>query len=558
MIARPKLIDVQLNRIEQRRLQNARQQAARAQRPRDSLLPSRWFAERFPALPAEFGDAILEQTDKNGIVFARDIGEDFLAATLSQKGNPETPTVFIATENRFFTYSPTEGIYIVQRESALLKKLSRLLLECARECKSDDCETQLLAFRLRNSARLSGVVSKARGLLEVPDNFFKTDLTEFIPVGNGMLRLHDKTLLPFNPSYRRRNKLAVPFDQAAKCPTFLELLMKPALAADDLALLQRICGLALTGENLAQKIVILTGTPGGGKGTFVNVLTGIIGHSNIASLRPSLLVERFELSRFLGKTLLYGADVPEKFLNQRGASVLKSLTGHDQMTVEFKNSNESPSIRGRFNVIVTCNSRLTVRLEGDTDAWRRRLIIVDYHKEKPKHVIADLDQLIFKNEASGVLNWMLEGLDKLRLDGWQIHLTRAQQALVDNLLLESDSHQWFVREKLEKCDGCQLTIDDCFAFYVEYCNQRGWVALTRNKFGHEIRDVVVREHGFTVRNDIPDQTGKAQRGWRGLRVKNSLPNTKQVSEVSEKTSGNTDSDTSDTYLSGRGNLDVTI
>src|SRR5205814_5947762 len=143
------------------------------------------------------------------------------------------------------------------------------------------------------------------------------------------------------------------------------------------------------------------------------------------------LGERFELGRFLGKTLLYGADVPEKFLNHAGASVLKSLTGGDPMTLEFKRSNESPLIVCKFNAIVTCNSRLTVHLEGDTDAWRRRLAIINYQKPKPARVIADLDQLILRTEPSGVLKWMLEGLDKIRADGWQLYLTTGQQRVVD-------------------------------------------------------------------------------------------------------------------------------
>ena len=348
-----------------------------------------------------------------------------------------------------------------------------------------------------------------------------------------MLRLSDNALLPFSPSYRRRNKLAVPFDGTAKCPRFLETLMRPALEPNDLDLLQRACGLALIGENLAQKIIILTGTPGGGKGAFVRVLNGIIGQNNLASLRPQLLGERFELGRFLGKTLLYGADVPENFLNQRGASVLKSLTGADPMTLEFKNSNESPLIICRFNVIVTCNSRLTVHLEGDTDAWRRRLIIIDYHKPKPQKVIADLDQQILSTEAPGVLNWMLEGLAKLRADDWQLHLSTAQQASVDNLLLESDGHTMFVRNETARSDS-QLTVHDCFTAYVEYCNERGWLTLSRNKFGQLIGDTVARFHGLPVRHDISDANGKAQRGWQGLRLqKNPQPTGKHTSEVSD-------------------------
>ena len=204
-----------------------------------------------------------------------------------------------------------------------------------------------------------------------------------------------------------------------------------------------------------------------------------------------MLGERFELGRFLGKTLLYGADVPENFLNQRGASVLKSLTGYDPVTLEFKNSNESPSIICKFNIIVTCNSRLTVQLEGDTDAWRRRLAIIEYRKPKPEKVIADLDKQILTSEASGVLNWMLAGLDKLRADGWQLNLTGQQQKSVDNLLLESEGHTVFVRECLARDAEGQLTVPDCFSAYVEYCNQHGWTALTKNKFGSLIGDVVV-------------------------------------------------------------------
>src|ERR1035438_7379513 len=144
-----------------------------------------------------------------------------------------------------------------------------------------------------------------------------------------MLRVVDKVLLPFSPRYRRRNKLAVPYQVDAQCPVFLDTLLRAALEPDDLDLLQRWCGLALIGVNLAQRLVILTGTAGGGKGTLIRVITGIIGPTNVGTLRPDWLGERFELGRLLGKSLLYGADVPDNFLNCRGASVLKALTGGD-------------------------------------------------------------------------------------------------------------------------------------------------------------------------------------------------------------------------------------
>src|SRR5208282_1963131 len=58
-----------------------------------SITPAKWFAEKYPSLPSEFGDAISESIDEKGIVSARDIGEDFLAATLGEKGRPGAPTI---------------------------------------------------------------------------------------------------------------------------------------------------------------------------------------------------------------------------------------------------------------------------------------------------------------------------------------------------------------------------------------------------------------------------------------------------------------------------------
>lgn len=483
------------------------------------ITPARWFDTRFPGISELYGDAVSVSEDKDGRVYVDGLNEDFLAATMGETGTPEAPTVYLPHEQRFFTYDPGEGIYRHHRDAVLIAANSSLLLACARACVDSGADTKALEYKLRDAKRLIGVIQKARGHLEVEQDFFNTDLTEYIACANGMLRLSDNTLLPFAPSYHRRNKLAIAFDPNAQCPRFINFLHE-GLEDDDIETLQRWTGLALTGENLAQKILILIGTAGGGKGTFIRILRGVIGPANLGTLRPQLLTERFEQSRFLGKTLLYGPDVPENFLNQRGASALKSLTGYDPMTVELKNSNESPSIIGSFNVIVTCNSRLTVHLEGDTDAWRRRLVILDYHKDKPKEVIADLDQQLLRDEGSGILNWMLAGLHKLRADGWQLHLTVAQQRSVDNLLLESDSATIFVREALVKSEDGQLTVNECFAAYGEFCNDRGWTTISRNKFGQIIGDTVMRQHGKAVRNDVPDPvSAKAQRGWRGLKLR---------------------------------------
>lgn len=483
--------------------------------------PAEWFAAKFPGLEERQGKAVeeaLPRGKEGGRPYVRDLSEDFLAATLGEDGTPEAPVVYVPVEDRFYRYSQQAGIYVEEREPVLATELSALLLACARAC-ADKVDTKNLEFKFRDSAALKGVLTRARGMLGVAHDFFETDLMEFVPCANGMLRRSDRRLLPFGPGYRRRNKLAVPYLAGASCPLFLNTLLEPALEPDDIDLLQVWCGLALIGVNLAQRLLLLTGTAGGGKGTLIRVLTGIIGAGNVGSLRPHQLTERFELGRLLGKTVLYGADVPENFLNCRGASVIKALTGGDPMTLEFKGSNERPEITCRFNAVVTCNSRLTVHLEGDTEAWRRRLVVIEYKRAKPKAVIADLSERILKEEGPGVLNWMLDGLDRLKAGGWQLVLNDRQQEVVDDLLLESEADAVFARECLSEYPDAHLTVARCHERFVEYCNERGWMPMPKKRFATAIADTVVREFGLTVRNDIPDERGKSQRGWKGLACK---------------------------------------
>lgn len=477
--------------------------------------PNEWFAGRFSKVHNKHGSALQIKEDRHGDPYVADISEDFFAGTLSGDGSPKAPTVYVPAEGRFYEYNAETGLYMEQTEHALAARLSPILLRCAQEA-GDEVNCGNLIYRFRKTAALRGVLQRAKGLLAVPHNYFDSGLTEFIPCANGLLRLSGLEVLPFSPESRRRNKLAIPYVPGASCPKFLDVLMKPALCEEDIDLLQRWCGLALVGMNLAQVVMLLTGTAGGGKGTFIRVLRGIIGPQNMATLRTSLLGTRFELGRFLGRTVLYGADVAPDFLNCGSASVLKSLTGGDPMTLEFKSTNTRPEITCAFNVILTSNTHLRVRLQGDADAWRRRLRIVRYENSPPEKVVADLSESILAEEGSGVLNWMLEGLTRVRADGWTLGTTARQQRIVDDLLTECESHVRFVRDSLRKEPIGSLTADQVYEKFSDYCVRRGWDTLAKAHFSTLIEDAVRRELGISRRNDIFGTNGKSQRGWKGI------------------------------------------
>lgn len=106
----------------------------------------------------------------------------------------------------------------------------------------------------------------------------------------------------------------------------------------------------------------------------VIVLQSLVGRENVTQLRTDHLGERFELFRLIRRTLLVGVDVDADFLTSKGAPVIKGLVGGDLFDAEQKGGSGSFQIEGKFNILMTFNCRLKVKLQGDVGAWRRRLL----------------------------------------------------------------------------------------------------------------------------------------------------------------------------------------
>ena len=418
-------------------------------------------------------------------------------------------------EKKFYSYSEERGLW--QQKTA--ESTERLFAEDLKTYADSQGLSQI--ERLRNNALLTGLTKMLRGKVEKSEAF--KHRPEVIHVGNGMLHLDTEPpeLRQFSPSCYSRNQCPIPIVPDADCLKFKEILLAPALDADDISLLQRWCGSVLLGCNHAQRIMLLTGTAGGGKSTLVEVVESVIGEDNVTELRTDFLNERFELHRYVGKTLLTGKDVPAEFLMRKSASTLKKLVGNDLLTPEGKSLNSAINIRGNFGAVITCNSRLRVRLEGDAGAWRRRLMVIEYNRHKPEKRIADFAQVLLKEESSGILNWMLEGavahLAELKNSG-DFVLTTAQSARVDVLLAESDSVREFVRQCVRPGHpAAQIAVEELTQAYALFCDKNGWYEVARATVERQLPDLILEIHNVNKRHDLKTLTGTC-RGFKGLEI----------------------------------------
>jgi P4 family phage/plasmid primase-like protien len=410
--------------------------------------------------------------------------------------------------DKFYFYEASTGLWVPKTKARTRSLVCDSVLRCL------DRENQTRLAHRANPHFQNAVVTQLMGDCE--SDFTHSRIDDYIHLANGMLDVSGEEfrLCDFSPEYLSRNQIPVGFDPEATCPRFENELLGMALGEEDLETVRLYFGQCLTGKNPTQTFLVVTGTPGGGKTQLLNVVKEIIGAQNTYELRIEHVMKQFEAFNWLDKTLLFAADAKGNFLEAKGVDVIKRLVGGDPMNAERKGGQEHIELTGDFNLIVTSNSRLKIDLDGDVGAWRRRLLIVNYDKSPPKKRIPNFGQLLVREEGSGILNFALEGLAKLRRsldDGGRFPKNARQAERVDRLLEESESARAFVRDGITKSVGFEMTTHEVLDGYRKFCDSKGWSRDSDKKAQDQFKDLMIEFHG-----EVQQRKKSSNRYWKNV------------------------------------------
>ena len=413
----------------------------------------------------------------------------------------------------FYQYQPENGVWRRESREAIQEGASKILQEFGRA-------SNLPGFERKIVRDAREVVNILAGLAERRGAF--TERPRGIHLKNGVVEFgKDGTVLrPFSPDYYSRNRSPIAWNDTAECPRFLNELLRPAIPEEDISLLQRFFGVCLFGYNDPQRLLVLIGQAGGGKGCLTRILHAVIGAENCYQLRTTHLEDRFEIGRCYGHTLLNGPDVKGNFLELPGAATLKALVGGDPLTGEAKGSNGKLRMLGTFNVLLTSNSRLRVRLDGDVEAWRRRMMIINFTQPPVEKRIPDFDKILVEEEGEGIVRWAVEGYIAAQRE-FEEHgdylLTDEQNRRVDSLLEESQSLENFVRDHLQPAAGEDVTNEEIQRAYAGYCSDQSWNPINSVRVAKILPDIMLREFNVTCSHDIK-RNGSSKRGYHNFRL----------------------------------------
>jgi putative DNA primase/helicase len=217
-------------------------------------------------------------------------------------------------------------------------------------------------------------------------------------------------------------------------------------------------------------MLLLVGPKRSGKGTIARVLTGLVGHENVAGPTLSGLSSSFGLASLLGKTVAIISDARLSGRSDSGiiAERLLSITGEDTLTVDRKYM-EVVNVRlaARFMILTNELPRLSdasgalagrVMLLRQTQSW--------FQREDPgltPRLLAELP---------GILLWAIEGWRRLRERGRFVQPASSQDLLVQLEDLTSPVGE-FIRECCEVGPDHHVLKAELYERWRAWCERAG-------------------------------------------------------------------------------------
>lgn len=302
---------------------------------------------------------------------------------------------------------------------------------------------------------------------------------------NGWLNLKNGLLQPITREFKEHTpevfsiiQNPVEYDPDADCPTWKEKL-EEKVDQKTVTVLQEMFGYCYLPGQKYQVGFLLYGPQRSMKSTSLNALESIIGKENTTSFSLQYLSEnQFAPAYLYGKPLNICADLTSKALKNTGTFM--SITGADKISAGKKREHML-SFYPDTKLIFSCNE--IPPTENKNLAFYRRWILLNFDKQTAEDRIDHSLLQKLEAELSGILNWSLEGLDRLlKNDGLSYWLSPRE--VKDLYEKNSDSIQSFIYNCINtEDDEGTLKKREVYKAYKEYCSKERVRLENQIKFG---------------------------------------------------------------------------
>ena len=293
--------------------------------------------------------------------------------------------------------------------------------------------------------------------------------TDCLAVLNGLLDVKEQELRDFSPEHIHLAKINAKYAPEADCPEIKEFI-KDVVHDEDVKLIQEMFGYCLLRGYPMAKAFMLLGSGANGKSTLLELLGIFLDEENVANPSLQILLDnRFSRIELYGKLANIHADLSSKKLEETGS--FKMLTGSDLIRGE-KKYQDAIKFHNYAKLIYSANE--LPKTTDRTKAFFRRWIIVEFPYTFPE-TNDDTDtslpeSLVNEETLAGLLNWALEGLERI-LENEQFTHTTSRDEIEQKWIRETDSLRAFLDTAVETKTDAWTAKEDFYNLYKKFCSE---------------------------------------------------------------------------------------
>lgn len=290
---------------------------------------------------------------------------------------------------------------------------------------------------------------------------------------------------------------AAPFDPKAKAHLWLadfKRFMPDEAKREFLQVFMGYVALGVTGE---QVYAFLYGDGSNWKSAFLQSIARVLGSyakpmafSAVSGQNtPSSDKPSPEWARLTGVRMLTIEEVPKR--EPLREELIKMVTSGSDMPVRHLNK-DTFDLPVKFAALMTSNAEPNI-LSGDHGIWRRTLIVnwevkIADEERKPFDQVMEM----YEPERAGVLNWIIEGVEKYLASGLKDYITPEMRAFADSVRRDRDAVGSFIEDCVLDDEGQWVTSRELYRAFQRWCAANGVDPVpSETSFGLKVKRVPV-------------------------------------------------------------------
>jgi putative DNA primase/helicase len=456
------------------------------------------------------------------LVFDRELQHELCVVTEDKSGNehvkPVPGQIAKYLQDHYFdfiTFRDNEQVYYYDQESGLYVKGGESKIKEAVEIIIGDPLTTQSLLQIIEHIKRQTFVGRA--------DVDAIDLDR-VAIGDGILNTRTREIVPFGPKHIYLSKLPPIYDQDAPTDE-VEKYVNSTFHPDDVPWLQEYYGWHLEPSMRFQKDAMLLGSGDNGKTVFENILIAIFGEENVASISiQDMNDDKYATAELYQKVANIYDDLPAGRIRDSGQ--FKILTGNGRARAQVKYQ-QSFYFYNRAKGTYSAN-----KLPGTRDLsfafFKRWLIaempyrfvdridikgnLTDLGDDERHKIEGIVERMTTPAMLSAWLNWMLDGLDRLRANE-RFSSSKTQEDIRDIWLMQTSPISMFVKDCISKVPGKNTEKKTVYNHYLKWCEANEVDAEKEAEFAKTLRPLL---GASSVR---PRSGGKRPTCWEDIVIK---------------------------------------